>query len=80
MVLIRDVGRFLSRLLSANLAIVLQVPSLQRLSTIAGELGLDFEKDELAEHRRVFHKSKLETNYSLLLSLFCFFLDIVMEN
>ena len=78
--LIRDVGRFLSGLMSANLAIVLQVPSLQRLSTIAGELGLDFEKDELAEYRGVFHKSKLETNYSLLLSLFCFFLDIVMEN
>lgn len=52
--LIRDVGRFLSGLLSANLAIVLQVPSLQRLSTIAGELGLDFEKDELAEYRGEF--------------------------
>ena len=29
----------------------IRVPSIQRLSTIAGDLGLDFEKDELAEYR-----------------------------
>lgn len=30
--------------------LAVQVPSLQRLWTIAGELGLDFEKNELEEY------------------------------
>ena len=59
----------------------IRVPSLQRLSAIAGDLGLDFEKNELAEYRgEFFYETKLETNYSLFLLLFCFFLDNVKEN
>ena len=58
-----------------------RVPSLQRLSTIAGDLGLDFEKNELAEYRgEFFHENKVQTNYSLFLLLLCFFLDKVKEN
>ncbi|KAK2570048.1 Amidase [Acropora cervicornis] len=40
-------------LTQASKQLAIRVPSLQRLSTIAGDLGLDFEKNELVEYRDI---------------------------